>query len=451
MKLAGFPWSCDACDKRGLLAQLVIGGIFTKDQLQGFGCNQGVLAEIHEGATADAATGAPIRNPTDMAAMLQMVLQSQQQMQQMMTMVQQDRHRHEDEMRTMMDTFNRLDTNATEARHLSHSGPSPPPVPVAKLPKIQPATFDGDMLQWQHFWDSFDANIHRHPHLDKKQKMDYLHQVVSGPALDKIKGLGLDSDSYDIAIGLLHEHYGDKDVQLRAYWNKLHHLPPVKDNLTNLEQFTDDARAITKVLQRKGVGSEVLDAFVPELEAKLPQTLLTKMREMRVIGGKQRERWTMEELLSTLQAYYQSILRFETEKRTAGSRVSSTPPPLSETPSRRMSTGSLVSQTKEKIVCIFCDKTGHFSDECRSVTDVKKRREVLRSSRRCYKCLKQGHTADNCQRSKPCFYCKQTNHHSAVCWKSPKTTQAMDTVKLRILVSSRLIKRTITSIIWTAL
>ena len=31
----------------------------------------------------------------------------------------------------------------------------------------------------------------------------------------------------------------------------------------------------------------------------------------------------------------------------------------------RMSTGSLVSQTKEKIVCIFCDKTGYFSDECR--------------------------------------------------------------------------------------
>ncbi len=152
------------------------------------------------------------------------------------------------------------------------------------------------------------------------------------------------------------------------------------------------------------------------------------MCEMPVIGGKQRECWTMEELLSTWQAYYQSIPRLKTEKHIVWPVVVwAIPQPLC-----RMWTGSLVTQTKEKIVCIYSvTKLAISATSAGCVTDVKKRWEVLRSSRQCYRCLKQGHMMDNCQRSLPCFYCKQTNHHSAVCWISLKTAQAMDTVNLQ--------------------
>ena len=45
---------------------------------------------------------------------------------------------------------------------------------AAHLPKLSFPIFAGDPLDWQPFWDSFEAAIHSNTQLNWKQKLSYL-------------------------------------------------------------------------------------------------------------------------------------------------------------------------------------------------------------------------------------------------------------------------------------
>ena len=64
--------------------------------------------------------------------------------------------------------------------------------------------------------------------------------------------------------------------------------------------------------------------------------------------------------------------------------------------------------------CVFCDKANHKSQFCKTVTDIVKRKEILKKKKRCFRCLKavlfQSSVHQNCQ----CHNC-QGRHHLAVC------------------------------------
>ena len=45
---------------------------------------------------------------------------------------------------------------------------------IGQLPKLSLPTFSGDPLQWQMFWDSFDAAVHSNVSLSGVQKFNYL-------------------------------------------------------------------------------------------------------------------------------------------------------------------------------------------------------------------------------------------------------------------------------------
>ena len=43
-----------------------------------------------------------------------------------------------------------------------------------KLPKLTLPTFDGDILKWQTFWDSFESTVHNNASLTDIQRFSYL-------------------------------------------------------------------------------------------------------------------------------------------------------------------------------------------------------------------------------------------------------------------------------------
>ena len=59
-------------------------------------------------------------------------------------------------------------------------------------------------------------------------------------------------------------------------------------------------------------------------------------------------------------------------------------------------------------------KGSHWSDKCEVITDPSARKEFLKSARRCFLCLKEGHLSRNCQTKPTCYYCKGF-HNSSVC------------------------------------
>ena len=74
-----------------------------------------------------------------------------------------------------------------------------------KLPKLELSKFDGDIINWQGFWDQFLIAIHENDSLADIDKFTYLKSFLSDSALQSINGLSLNATNYKEAIEILHE------------------------------------------------------------------------------------------------------------------------------------------------------------------------------------------------------------------------------------------------------
>ena len=97
-----------------------------------------------------------------------------------------------------------------------------------KLPKLELSKFDGDIINWQGFWDQFLIAIHENDSLADIDKFSYLKSFLSDSALQSINGLSLNATNYKEAIEILHERYGNKQVLISAHMQKLEKLPTIK-------------------------------------------------------------------------------------------------------------------------------------------------------------------------------------------------------------------------------
>ena len=52
--------------------------------------------------------------------------------------------------------------------------------------------------------------------------------------------------------------------------------------------------------------------------------------------------------------------------------------------------------------------------ECKNVTDIQKRKAILRESNRSYNCLQKSHSVKQCRSSFKCYICKQL-HNTSIC------------------------------------
>ena len=79
---------------------------------------------------------------------------------------------------------------------------------TSRLPKLSLPTFNGNPLQWQTFWDSFNAAVHSNSNLSGVEKFNYLRAQTSGEAAKAISGFPLTNTNYEQAIALLNERFG---------------------------------------------------------------------------------------------------------------------------------------------------------------------------------------------------------------------------------------------------
>ena len=102
---------------------------------------------------------------------------------------------------------------------ISYSGSTPRTTQTkdvrVKLPKLELSKFDGDIINWQGFWDQFLIAIH------ENHKFTYLKPFLSDSALQSIDGLSLNATNYKEAIEILHECYGNKQALISAQIQKL--------------------------------------------------------------------------------------------------------------------------------------------------------------------------------------------------------------------------------------
>ena len=89
---------------------------------------------------------------------------------------------------------------------LPSSNSSPLPVNEyvkVKLPELEISKFNGDVINWQGFWDQFCSAIHENNSISNIDKFSYLKTFLCDSANAIISGLSLSAGNYVQAIELI--------------------------------------------------------------------------------------------------------------------------------------------------------------------------------------------------------------------------------------------------------
>ena len=285
------------------------------------------------------------------------------------------------------------------------------------LPKLDIQTFDGDLLRWKEFWDSYSTCIDDNVDLSNIEKFTYLKSKLSGEAHDSISGLELSNENYPVALSILKDRFGNKQTIINLHYTKLMEVPPSTSQVDKLRSMRD---TIEKHLRSLKAYGEDIDQqiFVSIITSKLPKDILLQLELQK--GCKQE--WTVQnlrDLLNNLVSAKESAEQFN-----HFSSLTKTPPVSNSQQSRktpfRPSTEALASTERNQSnpkraakKCVYCEKE-HWSDECRTYKTIPERKNRIKG--RCFVCFSSDHLLKECHVNKLCIHCNtRGNHHRSLC------------------------------------
>nr|CAD2168057.1 unnamed protein product [Meloidogyne enterolobii] len=315
------------------------------------------------------------------------------------------------------------------------------------LPKISLPKFSGNCIEYVSFWNSFCAGVHDLTTISNSVKFSYLKECLSGPALLLVKSLPLTDASYNEAIRLLKENYGQPEEINRNLHISLRKLPTVHSNhgpeilCKELATFVDEFEIIYLQMLEQNFDANTLSTQM-EIEGKLPPPILEEILKAKEAGN-----WSTDKLRNVLKTILKrklGVCAIRDQNKEIQSPMK--PPKINKffTPSRshsdsfspqnqsheQSSSLSFATQRREqnrfskptispKLPCLFCEEVGHFSSNCLKFADINSRHSRLRALKRCFRCLKPNHFATNCQSPSKCTQC-HGNHPRPLCPSNSK-------------------------------
>lgn len=294
---------------------------------------------------------------------------------------------------------------------------------TVRLPKLEITKFTGDCTKWLGFYESFEASIHK-SQLSNIEKFNYLRCYLEGDALNCISGLSLSNENYEEALKLLSNRFGNPQVIINSHMHELLKMKRVYNDrdLTALRRLYDDIESHVRSLNSLGIeGKDYGSLLNPIIMERLPHEIkLTVSRNLK------QEVWDINKLLELINDELKARENCIVPNPTVNSHRTEKDPSndmgkkrFDFSHSYEPSSGaSLLSESRPKQKCVFCEGC-HWSDKCPVITDVASRKECLKKSNRCFLCFRENHKQNQCQKKKPCFYCRGI-HNSALCFQKNK-------------------------------
>ncbi|VDP10950.1 unnamed protein product [Heligmosomoides polygyrus] len=166
------------------------------------------------------------------------------------------------------------------------------PMPISK--------FRGQLCDWDHFWEIFDAVIHQR-RISKIEKLTYLLEALSGPAKDVVKDLQITADSSDVAIELLRRKYDNQDAVVGQLLQQIQDVQPKSHKLSDQNQAFDRIFPLVSQLDQKGENTEtehVRRTILMKFGDEIQRSMLKKKSSMLP------EEWRTERLLQELREFF---------------------------------------------------------------------------------------------------------------------------------------------------
>ncbi|CAI6344950.1 unnamed protein product [Macrosiphum euphorbiae] len=283
-------------------------------------------------------------------------------------------------------SFETLGLNKKETQHPVRS--------TNNLPKIQLPSFNGDILQWRSFRDTFISLVHSDTLLPAITKFHYLLAAVSGSAASVVRSVPLTEANYAIVWDALLERYDNKRLLLNAHLDSMFHLTPINTaTLSNLKQFVTTFQenfAAIKALEVNDLSGFVLFYIASRtLDLNTKRLFESEYHDVAVP--------TLDMLLDFVK------MRCNVLQNSSSSYVSA--PRLNEKQYKPKSS-FVTASSSDNTTCIVC-KSNHNLYQCPKFTQrpVKQRFKFARSNKLCMNCLSSLHKTSDCKSTHTCRHC----------------------------------------------
>lgn len=320
---------------------------------------------------------------------------------------------------------------------------------AGRLPQMELAKFDGDVLKWHQFWDQFTSNVDSR-NINDVDKLLYLQSVLSSEAKQAIEGLDTTNKNYKIAVETLKERYGKPAAIIDAHYVALYRIQTAGNTAKECRNVLNEIERHLRVLKSLGedVNHNHLRVMIME---KFPEDLIYELRMKLdkddesietirknlehiisaretsnrlkrdiVKGNTGEQKFTLDTLhvrsdsSGSRHGFRAKQQNFRHERKRnfdtkAENRFSQRKRPFEG----KSNQNNRANNKRSKISCVFCHMD-HFNDECTNFKSINERKQKLKG--RCYNCLGENHSANDCRFKRKCRHCGIFGQHNrALC------------------------------------
>lgn len=286
---------------------------------------------------------------------------------------------------------------------------------MTKLPKLELQKYNGDVLRFTEFWDSFEANVHSKAIKDV-EKLSYLLASLEGKAKEAVVGLTTTNSNYSIAINILRKQFGSSERVTDAHYEALNNLTRSGNSSTECRRTLNSIEKHLRVLESLNEKTEGSHLRVLLL-SKFPETVLYQVN---LLTQENRNTDAIQEALNKVITAMESA--DVSQEHIVGPAVSPTSALHVNVEQRRKRhlARDFQSSKKRRTQCAFCDSGEHYSDQCKTYKTFQERKTKLGT--KCWTCFRPGHNSRQCTSKLLCVHCKKRNHNRALCFRTTSSS-----------------------------
>ena len=273
--------------------------------------------------------------------------------------------------------------------------------------------FNGELLSWQSFWDQYSVAIHTNGSLSDIEKFNYVRSYLTDLTTGEcIKGLSLTSASYQKAVEILKERYGNKQILISSYMDVLVKLPKA-DNMKDIDKLRKIYNSLeTSVRNLADLGVEItsygtllisiiFDRIPTELKLLISRKFKNNIFDLDILTEIFKEGLFARERVQAIDVNKNSSSD-ETDYFTGHNLLNN---------SRKSDKRYEKKYDSPLKVCVYCGGKNHISTRCNTITHIETRRNILKKAGRCFLCLSRGHLKYSCVK------CDSKDHNVSICDK----------------------------------
>ena len=240
-----------------------------------------------------------------------------------------------------------------------------------KLPKLVISKFEGTTSDWFCFWNQLETKIDKQD-VSPVTKFSYLKEILFAQVRKLIDGLPFTPEGYSRAKSILVSTYNKPKVVANAHIKCITSLPIITSTYpSRVHEFYEKLIVSTQALDSMSKLKDI-NGYV-----KITLDRLPGIRADLVRLDDDWQDWEFTQLVEALR------------KWTEHNPKIFVPPDKNQKRDKMYYTRENEQKSR---VCVYCDKEGHKSSKCKTVTKVSGRRSILSQKRLCFNCTgsKQG-------------------------------------------------------------